>query len=162
MDENIIIAAYHEAGHSILAYIVSWTIQSASLTVRDNHLVDARTSYNFGNDDLNDDVNLRRRIYCLMGGPVSESLYRNENEINLDFLGIDGVLIDQLLNHYPLWEKEQLIEETLEAVATFMSMNSVLSARQEISQVLQENHTISNNEFEEIITRFNVPRINFE
>ncbi len=97
MDENIIIASHHEAGHAVMAYVVGWNIKSINLVVENEKLKNGITNYDFIEDNQANHVNLNRRIHALMGGPIAESFYRGEKQINLDLLGVDGIRIDELL-----------------------------------------------------------------
>ncbi|RZJ76448.1 MAG: hypothetical protein EOO45_02215 [Flavobacterium sp.] len=50
MDQNINIAAYHEAGHALVAYIVGWSVPKIVLTIENGTLIQANTAYDNGDD----------------------------------------------------------------------------------------------------------------
>jgi hypothetical protein len=161
MDENIIIASFHEAGHAIISYIVGWTIDTIKLQVENDILVNAVTKYDFGNDTENSIINLNRRVFCLVGGPISEAFYRNENSINLNILGQDGITIDNLLNGISLPEKEKIIQQALNDVATLLNSENSQNASQEISKILIEKRSLSAIEFNTIMENNNIKRMKF-
>jgi len=161
MDENIKIASFHEAGHGIMSYIVGWTISTIELQVENNILVNAVTNYDFGNNFENSHINLNRRVFCLVGGPISEAFYRGEKYINLDILGQDGITIDNLLNGLSPQEKESKIQEALNTTATLLNIENSKTASQEISEILIENRILSADEFHIIMERNKITRMNF-
>lgn len=161
MDENIIIASYHEAGHALMAYIVGWSINSIELYIQNNRLTSAITNYDFGLDLINDSTNLNRRLLCLMGGPISQALFQGINQIDIDILGQDGVTIDNLLAHLNRQAKENIIQTSMNTTATFMSFNDNIIARQQIAEILIERHNIYTDEFHQIMSLNNVRQMNF-
>lgn len=161
MDENIIIASFHEAGHAIISYIVGWTIDTIKLQVENDILVNAVTKYDFGNDTENSIINLNRRVFCLVGGPISEAFYQNKNSINLNILGQDGITIDNLLNGISLPEKEKIIQQALNDVATLLNSENSQNASQEISKILIEKRSLSAIEFSTIMENNNIKRMKF-
>ena len=160
MDENIIIAAHHEAGHALMAYIVGWTINSIELNIQNEQLNSAVTNYNFG-EDLNNNVNLNRRLLCLMGGPISQLVFQGNNQIDINTLGEDGATIDNLLAHLNQRTKEQTIQDSIDTTANFLNFKDNIKARLQIIEILIERHTITPDEFHQIMTLNNVRRMNF-
>ena len=162
MDENITIASFHEAGHGIMSYIVGWTISSIELTVVDNMLLNAVTKYDFGIDVEDNYTNLNRRVFCLVGGPICEAFYRKEMHIDLDILGQDRITIDQLLNGFSPVEREKIIQNALNDVATLLNAKNSKKATQEISEILIKDRRLSVEEFHSIMERNNITKMNFD
>lgn len=161
MDENIIIAAHHEAGHAIMAYIVGWSINSIELNVQNGILNFATTSYDFGDDTHNNEVNLKRRILCLMGGPISQALFQNNYKIDLDTLEQDGLTIDNLLAHMDIQTKEDIVQSSINTTATFLKFKDNLNASKQIAEILIHRHGIMQNDFHQIMISNNVKRMDF-
>ena len=113
MDKYIIITAHHEAGHAIMAHIVGWTINSIVLDVKNGILQNGVTNYNFGDDEIDNCTNLNRRILCLMGGPIAQTIHEKVNKIDIDRLGKDGDLIDALLFNLDSQSKTRIIQESI-------------------------------------------------
>jgi hypothetical protein len=161
MDKNIIIAAHHEAGHALMAYIVGWTISSIELNVQSNILNFAITQYDFGNDINNNEINLKRRILCLMGGPISQALFQDNYKIDLDTLEQDGVTIDNLLTHIDILTKEDIIQSSINTTATLLNFKDNINARNQITEILIKRHGIMQNDFHQIMISNNVKRMDF-
>ena len=155
------IAAYHEAGHAIMAYIVGWTISSIEMDIHNNELNYARTTYDFNIDLIDNEINLQRRLLCLIGGPVSQALFQNTNQIDIDTLGNDGIMIDNLLTHLSQETKEDIIQCAINDTATILSLNDSLNAVQQIVEILINAHNITSDEFHQIMILNNVTRMDF-
>lgn len=159
MDENIIIAAHHEAGHALMAYIVGWTINSVELNIQNDQLNYGVTNYNFGEAINNSYID--RRLHCLMGGPISQTLYQNNELIDIDTLGPDGDLIDNLLDQLNKSDKEHTIQESIYATATILNIKDNINAIRQIVDILMERHSITPCEFHQIMNINNVKRMDF-
>ncbi|POY38591.1 hypothetical protein C3K47_04130 [Solitalea longa] len=162
MDKNVIIAAHHEAGHSLMAFIVGWSIDSIELNIENDTLLFGVTKYNFEGDEIDSLINLNRRILCLMGGPIAQALYENSSMINIDTLGPDGETIDILLTNLTLQEKEYTIQRSINSTANFLNMNTNRNARHLIVDRLINDLTISQTEFLDLVKACNVRRMNFK
>lgn len=157
IDNNIIIAAQHEAGHALMAYIVGWTINSIELHIQSNKLISAITKYNFGVDlNNNNNSNLSRRLLCLMGGPISQALFLQNTQIDIDTMGQDGITIDNMLTHLDLSTKNQVIQDAINTTAHFLSYHNNIKARQQISKILIKRYSLTQNEFHQVINSNNV------
>jgi ATP-dependent Zn protease len=159
MDENIIIASHHEAGHAIMAYVVGWNISSIELLIENGILKMGVTNYEFGEDNLEDFVNLNRRIHALIGGPIAEIFFRGESHIDLDLLGVDGVRIDELLKTD--LNKDNTIQAAINLTATFLNFPNCKSAINEIAQILIETSSLSKEHFNMIMQKHKVHQMNF-
>ena len=161
MDENIIITAHHEAGHALMAHIAGWTINSIVLNVQNGILLCGVTNYNFGGEEMNNRTNLSRRILCLMGGPIAQAIHQNNNRIDIDTLGQDGISIDTFLSNLDSQTKANSIQESINSTAIFLQITANKNARQLIADRLINNLTISQLEFVEIVNGCNVSRMDF-
>jgi len=110
---NAKIAAYHEAGHIIFAYFVQWSVKKVELTMNNNEIKNAITSYDFKDDEtmvksLTNEVQLNeltleekgklygiihKRCASLLGGPIAEALFINgvnsQDKLPIDLRGPD-------------------------------------------------------------------------
>lgn len=163
MDEQIIIGAHHEAGHALTAYIVGWSINSITVEIEGDLLIKGITNYNYGNDYVNTNwTNIKRRIMCLLGGPIAQTLYENCSHIDLDTLGHDGKLLNDILNSMDSGIRAQVnIQELIKNVATILNMNDHKEALLKIAQRLIDVHELSKEEFMELMTKHNIHRMNF-
>ena len=159
MDENIIIASHHEAGHAVMDYVVGWNIKSINLVAHNEKLKKGITNYDFIEDNQANQVNLSRRILALMGGPLAESLYRGEKQISLDLLGIDGIRIYELLKDDV--NKDDTIQTALNQTATFLNFPMCKAAIDEIASLLIETYYLYKDKFNKIMTKHKVPQMNF-
>jgi ATP-dependent Zn protease len=161
MDEYIIIAAHHEAGHALMAYIVGWTINSIKLHIKNDQLICAITNYNFGEDIINTETNLKRRLLCLLGGPISEAQFQRKNKLDIDALGHDGTTIDNLLHHLHRLDKENIIQDSINTTANFMKFTNNFNAKNQIVEVLLDQSNIDSDQFHQIMISNNITRMNF-
>jgi len=161
MDENIIITSHHESGHALMAYIVGWSIDSIILKIENEKLLYGVTNYDFCGETTDDWTNLNRRVHCLVGGPISQAFYENNNRIDLDMLGQDGITIDYLLSSFDSRTKEDTIQNAITTTATLLQISENRKAKIMITEFLMQNHKISQTEFIEIVKSCNVVRIKF-
>jgi hypothetical protein len=161
MDENIIIAANHEAGHALMAYIVGWTISSIKLNVQNDILKEAFTQYDFYDDIIENEINLNRRILCLMGGPIAQALFQNNLILNLDTLEKDGLTIDSLLANTDIQTKENIIQSSINYTATILNTEVNKNARNQIVDILILRHGLIAEEFHQIMISNSVKRMSF-
>ncbi len=161
MDDNILICAHHEAGHAIMAYIVGWSINSITLNIEDKVLKFGVTNYDFGKEDTDASIDLDRRILCLLSGPISQFLFEEKGEMNIDNLGTDGINIDKLLFRYDSVAKEKKITEFIEISATLLEIDENKNARLRIVENLIENKNLSQEEFHVILEDFDIKRMQF-
>ncbi len=154
MDKNIEIAANHEAGHAIMAYIVGWNIESIKLTIENGTLISGKTTYDFCDDIAENPTNLHRRILCLMGGPIAEILFRKENSIDLDKLGQDGELIDDLLMN--VLDKDIIIEDQITLTVSLLNIPNTRLATEEIVNNLIATNNLTQEDFIEIASKHEI------
>lgn len=101
MDPNIEIAAYHEAGHALLAYTVGWSVPQIVLQIENGALEGATTSYhNYQDGGYVDVINKfpstyqvlktmtpeqkdeayhasKKMHYCVIAGPITQFYFEN-------------------------------------------------------------------------------------
>jgi ATP-dependent Zn protease len=161
MDDNILICAHHEAGHALMAYIVGWSISSITLNIVDNVLQFGVTNYDFGDADMGATENLNRRILCLLSGPISQLLFEEKNEMNIDNLGPDGITIDSLLVGYTSQKKEEIIADSMRIITTLLANNVNKTAKLKVVEKLMKHKNISQEQFHNILEGFDIKRMKF-
>ncbi|TDP01550.1 hypothetical protein [Flavobacterium sp. 245] len=154
--------AYHEAGHALMSYITGWSIKSVILKFENEELIYGLTTYNFNDDEINTQANLNRRILCLLGGPISQAIYENNSMLNIDTLGKDGENIDYLLSHLKIIDKENFIRNSIKTTATILQINENKKALKSIAEKLINDHQLFENDFIQLLNKFNITRMNFD
>jgi hypothetical protein len=161
MDENIIISAHHEAGHALIAHIVGWSIDSIILNIENGLLKCGVTKYDYKGDEINNLTNLRRRLLCLLGGPISQAFYENSTHLAFDSMGEDGKSIEKLLDSFNLTQRTKLIEDSITITSNLLRFVENKNAIAAIKNYLITNHSINQAEYINILNKFNIKIMDF-
>jgi len=159
MDSFLPSAAHHEAGHALMSYIVGWSIEYIEFRFDETVLTEAVTKYDVLGQNKSSPFFVKRRLLCLLGGPVAQVIFEKRTKINIDELGPDGVLIDAMLSGMDSIQKERLINDTINAVSIFLRLAASVAARDSIVKELLSAHRLLPEKFIAIVTDHQVARL---
>ena len=160
MDPEIIRTAWHETGHTLMAYYAGIHVESVTLHFENNLLTHGSTRYDFTHVGEFDNSILLKRLIALLGGPLSQKIYESDPEIDLNNLGTDGDTIRDLLASMTLDQRLNLdLQGLIGGISTRLSTGSYAQARENICNRLIEYHQIHQPDLNSILTSFQLPQL---
>lgn len=148
MNNFLLKAANHEAGHALMAYIVGFSIDSITLWYEGVEVAGI-TKYDFNGLQKVTQANQLRRLYCVLGGPAGEALLTGTTRLNLN--GPDFETVNGLLLGMNVGEREILLSNSGRSVLGLLSLPGAASARALIVKELTSRLYLSHDMFEEIV-----------
>lgn len=181
-DERIInITAYHEAGHTLMAYFVGWSVNNIEIVFNGSIVDHGVTRYSHGTDtryvsliaEKQNDFNTltieekiecaqagQKRIFSIMGGPIAEKIFINggvNKGFYIDFS--DNTVPDsRIINQFDYFLRacdnqhdHDFVTKGLNQVATLFSQSVFWNPIERIAKVLSKTHYIDGNRIEEIL-----------
>ncbi|MEQ8362028.1 MAG: hypothetical protein RH948_04110 [Cyclobacteriaceae bacterium] len=175
------ITAYHEAGHSLMAYFVGWSVQSIEIVLKGNQVEYGATRYNHGEDTeyifmmserptefnrLNSDQKQacihagQKRIYALMGGPIAENIFlHGKSSFYIDFSD-NSIPDSSTINYFDYFLRKSdnlheidFVDKGLNVVASVFQEEVCWNSIEEIAKVVSTKYLIKNNDIEEILNK---------
>jgi ATP-dependent Zn protease len=157
MDEAI--AAYHEAGHAVIAVVLGGQIIEATIerNALDAPERDGLVSVRW-RELANKQAQLIRELQIVLAGPVAEAIYR---DIEVDLVAhpewkhdlIAAIQLLRLANINDM-KAQALMLQTMRQLKRVMDDESHWQAIAEVADLLQAHETIEGEEVHEIVARW--------